>query len=293
MKRNNLWRVIWIVGIYAVLVLILYLVIMYKVKWEDRDLHRYLYFYNCNDFLCTSDVAQNKHYSRVLCEDDVCPYISSINDNLVILNKKDKSWIYDYANEKVLNDKYSSYEYLKDNYYIVKDNSNNVGLINDNDEIIISLDKYGKIIDFKNNYLLYFKDGMYYVKNITDDTELIASENKLMLINDKLYGYVEDNNYYIASYDTKEKVDDTSYNYMFAYGDIILTVNNKKIDIMTTDLKSTLIMRIDTYYDYAVERERDSLNIKVRDDVLYFNVKNEDEKYTSYKYDLKNKKILT
>lgn len=293
MKKNNLWRVIWIVGIYAVLVLILYLVIMYKVKWEDRDLHRYLYFYNCNDSLCTSDVAQNKYYSRVLCEDDVCPYISSINDNLVILNKKDKSWIYDYANEKVLNDKYSSYEYLKDDYYIVKDNSNNVGLINDNDEIIISLDKYGKIIDFKNNYLLYFKDGMYYVKNITDDTELIASENKLMLINDKLYGYVEDNNYYIASYDTKDKVNDTSYNYMFAYGDIILTVNNKKIDIMTTDLKSTLIMRIDTYYDYTIEKERDSLNIKVRDDILYFNVKNEDEKYTSYKYDLKNKKFLT
>ena len=44
MKKNNLWRVIWIVGIYAVLVLILYLVIMYKVKWEDKDLHKYLYF---------------------------------------------------------------------------------------------------------------------------------------------------------------------------------------------------------------------------------------------------------
>ena len=165
MKKNNLWRVIWIVGIYAVLVLILYLVIMYKVKWEDKDLHKYLYFYNCNESLCTSDVAQNKYYSRVLCEDDVCPYVSSINDNLVILNKKDKSWIYDYANEIVLNDKYISYEYLKDNYYIVKDNSNNVGLINNNDETIIPLDKYGKIIDFKNNYLLYFKDGMYYIKN--------------------------------------------------------------------------------------------------------------------------------
>lgn len=293
MKKDNLWRVIWVVGIYAVLVLILYLVVIYKVKWENKDLHKYLYFYNCNDSLCTSDVAQNKYYSRVLCEDDGCPYISSINNNLVILNEKDKSWIYDYANEKVLNDKYSSYEYLKDNYYIVKDNSNNIGLINDNDEIIISLDKYDKIIDFKNDYLLYFKDGMYYIKNIADNTELIASENKLLLINDKLYGYIEDNNYYIASYDTKDKVNDNSYNYMFAYEDIILTINDKKIDIMTTDLKSTLIMRITTYYDYAIEKERDSLNIKIRDDILYFNVRNKDEKYTSYKYDLKNKKILT
>ena len=62
---------------------------------------------------------------------------------------------------------------------------------------------------------------------------------------------------------------------------------------MTTDLKSTLIMRIATYYDYMVEKERDSLNIKVRDDILYFSVRNKDEKYTIYKYDLKNKKILT
>ena len=193
----------------------------------------------------------------------------------------------------MLNDKYISYVYLKDNYYIVKDNSNNVGLINNNDETIIPLDKYGKIIDFKNNYLLYFKDGMYYIKNITDDTELIASENELILINDKLYGYVEDNNYFIASYDTKNKVNDNSYNYMFSYEDIILTINDKKIDIMNTDLKSTLIMRITTYYDYTIEKERDSLNIKVRDNILYFNVKNEDEKYTSYKYDIKNKKILT
>ena len=52
-------------------------------------------------------------------------------------------------------------------------------------------------------------------------------------------------------------------------------------------------MRITTYYDYTIDNERDSLNIKVRDNILYFNVKNEDEKYTSYKYDIKNKKILT
>ena len=57
---------------------------------------------------------------------------------------------------------------------------------------------------------------------------------------------------------------------MFSYEDIILTVNDKKIDIMNTDLKSTLIMYITTYYDYTIEKERDSLNIKVRDNILYF-----------------------
>ena len=66
MKNNSLWRVIWIVGIYAVLVSILYLVIIYKVKWENKDLNKYLYFYNCSGQICTSDISQNNFYSKIV-----------------------------------------------------------------------------------------------------------------------------------------------------------------------------------------------------------------------------------
>ena len=48
MKEKNLLRVGWIAGIYIILALILYMVVDYKVKWEDRDLNTYLYFYNCS-----------------------------------------------------------------------------------------------------------------------------------------------------------------------------------------------------------------------------------------------------
>ena len=38
MKENNkfnIWKVIWLSGIFIILLLILYLVIQYKVKYED------------------------------------------------------------------------------------------------------------------------------------------------------------------------------------------------------------------------------------------------------------------
>lgn len=38
MKKNhntNIWKIIWILGIFIILLIILYLVIEYKVKYED------------------------------------------------------------------------------------------------------------------------------------------------------------------------------------------------------------------------------------------------------------------
>jgi len=31
----NVWKIIWVVGIFAILLMILYLVVEYKVKYED------------------------------------------------------------------------------------------------------------------------------------------------------------------------------------------------------------------------------------------------------------------
>lgn len=35
MKKNSIWKAISIIGIFAILIIILYLVIEYKVKYED------------------------------------------------------------------------------------------------------------------------------------------------------------------------------------------------------------------------------------------------------------------
>ena len=95
MKKDKIWKVIWIIGIYAILVTVLYLVVLYKVEWEDKDLNTYLYFYDCDNNLCTSSTKQDKYYSRFLCENNSCPYVTNIIKNNLILEKEGKSLIYD------------------------------------------------------------------------------------------------------------------------------------------------------------------------------------------------------
>jgi len=34
-KKINIWKIIWVAGIFAILLIILYLVVEYKVKYED------------------------------------------------------------------------------------------------------------------------------------------------------------------------------------------------------------------------------------------------------------------
>lgn len=34
-KNINIWKIIWVVGVFAILLIILYLVVEYKVKYED------------------------------------------------------------------------------------------------------------------------------------------------------------------------------------------------------------------------------------------------------------------
>ena len=72
-NKNNIWKIIWVVGIYAILVLILYLVVIYKVKWEDQDLSKHLYFYECSQELCTTENEIDNYYSYIKCKDNICP----------------------------------------------------------------------------------------------------------------------------------------------------------------------------------------------------------------------------
>ena len=51
-------------------------------------------------------------------------------------------------------------------------------------------------------------------------------------------------------------------------------------------------MKIDGFYDYITEREKGSLDIYTDDEYIYFNVFINENEYTSYKYDIKNKKII-
>ena len=292
MKKNNLWRIIWIVGIYAVLALILYLVIMYKVKWEDKDFNKYLYFYNCSGSLCASDSPQNKYYCKIVCDNNECPYISNINNTILTLNKGNTSWLFDYAEEKIIDDKYAQYILLNNKYYAVKDTNGKFGVIDLTGNVIVNFDDYDEIKDYNNNYLVYKKGIKYSLKNVDTNSDIQKDKDDIILINDKLYASMEDGLYYFTYIENNDKVNSMGYNYIYNYGDTILTFNNKKIDILNTELKSTLVMPISTFYEYKTGQERDSLKIKISDNILHFIVALEDNKAISYRYDLINKKIL-
>lgn len=292
MKKNNIWRIIWVVGIYAVLVLILFLVIRYKVKWEYLDLNEYLYFYNCSDNLCTSQhEPDDNYYNRVLCEDEICPYIKELNDNEVILKKDNKAWIYNYKEDKIINNAYVDYHYIGNNDYIFTNTDNLQGVINIQDNKIVVDPIYSEIREFKNDILTYKQDNKYGIKGVGDKNIDITPQYSLaVLINDNYYAYEKDNKYNIVAYgDMQTK---KTYNYVYSIKDIIIVFEDGNIDILDSNLNSKLIMKIPSWYNYTKEKERDSLKITTDDNFVYFNVVIEDNKYKVYKYDLNNNKLM-
>lgn len=292
MKNNNLWKVIWIIGIYAILVVILYLVVKYKVKWEYLDLNKYLYFYNCSNELCTSqNEPVTSYYNRLLCEDEKCPSIKEINDNhTVILSNENHSWIYNYYEDKLINNNYHDYHYLSNGFYSVTNDKNKQGIINLDNQVIVE-PLYDAIIEFKDNLFVYKDNGKYGIKGVGDVYFDVSPQYQMaMLINNKYFAYLEDNKYNIVSYESMQVV--KTYNYLFSVKDIIIATNEKIIDILDSDLNSKLIMKIPSLYDYTIEKERDSLKIHSNDDYIYFNVVYEENKYKTYKYDFNSGKIF-
>ena len=146
-KKTRIWKFIWILGVYSILTTILYLVILYKVKWEDRDFNTYLYFYNCNNNICSSITKPKQYYNKIVCENHQCPYISSFSDNILILTNNNKSWLYDYKSGSIYNDNYIDYKLFKDKFFIVTDQNLKQGIIDKEGKVVVQI-KYDKIIDF-------------------------------------------------------------------------------------------------------------------------------------------------
>jgi hypothetical protein len=269
----------------------LYLVVIYKVKWEHKDLNTYLYLYDCGNELCSSTTRMSDYYSKVLCEDDICPYVERIVGNTLILKREDKSWLYDYINAKVINDDYINYKYINNNQYVVSNTDNLYGVINGDGEVIVPL-KYNHIIDYKNNIISYKSDNKCGIIRI-DNGEIEAKYDDIILINDKIFAGKMNNIYQLYSYDAPDIESSNKYNYVFAYDDIILVANNNKIDFLNHSLKSTLLMKIETFYDYTTEKERDSLKIRIDNDNIYFRVFLNESEYVEKIYNIKNKKIVS
>lgn len=292
MKNNNLWRIIWVVGIYGILVVILYLVVLYKVKWENKDLNTYLYFYDCGYELCTSSLSStDEYYSKVACENDICPYITEIIDTKVILDNGEKMYIYDYTNGKIINDEYVTYKYLGNDFFAVTNEQNKQGIIS-NDGVVVVDFKYDKINDYLDNFVSYEENGLYGIFNEEKSIDIVAQYEDVVLINDILFAYKSNNYYYVKYFNSDNAEDNIEYDFVYSYNGIILAIKDKKINILDGDLNSILLMKIDTYYEYKTEWERESLNLHGKGNYLYFSIVDENGIEINYIYDTKNKRFI-
>lgn len=291
MKSSKLWRLIWIIGIYAILGLILYLVVTYKVEWENKDLNTYLYLYECSHELCTSTTIQNDYYNKILCEDGTCPYISDIIGNNLILKRDNTSWIYNYINGNIISDDYFDYRYIGHNMYAVSDNSGNYGLIDGSGNEIVKLE-YKYIDGYNNGFISYIDGNLYGIVSTDGKYKIKPVYNDVVLINDKIFAGMKDNIYHLYSYDNTDNDNANTYDFVYAYDDIVFVINNKKVDILDTNLNSTLIMKINTFYEYKTEKERDSLEIYTDEEYIYFKIFTNETEYINYKYSIKDKKLV-
>lgn len=291
MKGSKIWKIIWVSGIYAILLVILYLVILYKVQWEDKDLNMYLYLYDCNHNLCSSSAVQEDYYSRVKCNEDNCPYITNIIGNNVILNDGTKSWLYDYIDGVIVNEDYVEYRYIEEDMFVVTDTTGNQGIISLDGSILVN-PGYTYIDDYDNGFISYMRENLYGIDTLNNMYQIAPEYQDIVLINDKMFAGMKDNIYYLYSYNDINNEDVNRYNYVNAYDGVILVINNKKIDILNTNLNSTLLMKIDTFYEYTTEKERKSLYLYSDGEYIHFKVYTSETEYVQYKYNIKDKKLV-
>ena len=288
---SKIWKIIWVSGIYILLFVILYLVIVYKVEWEDKDLNTYLYFYDCSHELCSSSNKQDDYYNKVLCENDNCPHITDIIGNNLILTKDNTSWVYNYMSDEIVNNSYQNYRYIGNDLFVVTDDTNNQGVIDLLGSEIVPL-KYEYIDNYNNGFISYKKDNLFGIDTLDDKYLVPNNYEDIVLINDKIFAGRKENIYHLYSYNDFDNDNANKYNYVYAYDDVILVANNKKIDILNGNLNSTLLIKVDSFFDYTTEKERDSLNIYIDDNILYFDVFINESEYTTYKYNISTKKLF-
>ena len=165
MKKLNIPRVIWVTSLFAILITILYLVAKYKIDYEFLR-KNYLYFYQCDNVLCVSNVKDNNSliFSKYDCGFEICPnYIKNINEDYVVLNKDKEYILYNFRQDKIINNNYEDYEFITNNYIIVKRNKKK-GIIGLNGEILIDT-IYDDIGYRKNDYLEGYNLNNIIVKN--------------------------------------------------------------------------------------------------------------------------------
>lgn len=290
MKKINWWKLVWVLGIYIILGLILYLVIEYKVKWESLDTNKYLYFYDCDSNLCTSTTKVGSYYSRYIYKKD-SPYIISYDDETAIINDNGKYLVYDYKNDKVISKSYDWYKYLFYNgntYFIIRGN-NKVGIIDNQGSMVVN-NIYDNIA-LENNMLKVSNNSLYGLLD-SDFNIYLDIEYQYVEVNGENVIIEKDNKYSLLSLSKEVIGSDYLYISKVDNSNYLVIDKDNKIDIVNNKLESNLIMIIDGSLDYSNTNNIDTLNIRFEDNIMLFDVLSSDKEGITYRYDIVSKKLV-
>lgn len=292
MKKNKIWRLLWLLSLNAALAIILYLVVIYKVTWETKDFNTYLYFYDCNNNVCSTTNKPSNIYSKIVCDDGNCPYVSGISDDILILTKENVSWLYDYKKGEVYDKDYVGYKLIDNGYYIVTDSTGKEGIIDSTLKTIVS-NKYDQIQDYNFGLVVHKKDNLFGIDYESGDKVISPKFDEVIIINNTMYAAKSNGKYLIYNIVNNSLKDNNQYDYLWTNNDLIIVIKDKKLDILNNLLESKLLMKIDTYFSYNRKSEIDSLNIRHDNEYIYFNVIENNNKYVEYKYSIQDGKILS
>ena len=254
MKKIN-YKTVWVVGIFLTLITILLMVMTYKIKYEDAIFYKYLYFYNCEDKLCTTlneeEIVDKSTIQSVYKYREEKPSYIELGNGYIQINDNDEVVLYDYIKGKIITRKYLSYELLDTTktYFIAKNKNDRYGIIDENAKSTVDF-TYQEI---KNSY----------------------NDNMIVAVYDDIYG--------IITLDNHTAVLNFEYQNLFIFDDIIVTIKDNKLSIMDTN-KNKLDKDIDIVdiNTTTVVREENIINIKVKTK----------DGFSQYKFDLNTKKYI-
>lgn len=175
---------------------------------------------------------------------------------------------------------------------VVKNENNKYGVIDFEGNVLVDFN-YNRITDYKDEYVAYAENNQIGIINTKRNIDIKPAYQNVQLVNDNLYTYLEDGKYYIASYDTELPANNEKYDYIYAINNVLIVINNKKLDIMDASLNYKLLLKVDTFYEYTKEQERESLNIYAENNLVHFDVINEEGQVIKYIYDIKNNKLFS
>jgi len=117
-KKFNYFKFVWVCGIFAFLLAILFMIIDYKINYEYLS-DNYLYFYNCDGSVCSAyvdeDIGSDDLYSTYECGYEVCPRITkTLANSYVVLENAEEVILFDFKHDLVVSRDYDSYDLLGD-----------------------------------------------------------------------------------------------------------------------------------------------------------------------------------